>query len=324
MFQEHDVEGATEVPVAAVVSNKSKAFTALKVVGVISALALVGIAVDSNIGTNQLGRISSLYFDSKGWKWGGNGGGGFDFQCPAGQHVTRIYGGAGSWMDSFGVQCSDGSDSGRKGGGGGNGYEYKCDDGFRYIAVNYDTLVTKLMLKSECQGDISVGSSSDKGYGAYDCPWGQRISGIYGASGGALDSIGVYCTIRYDHSPKVGGDGGGKYSDVCPPATIVTKFYGGSGLLLDSVGIVCNNGKDFGKHGGGGGGYYEKVCPSGFKSFKAEKDTGANVVKYLNLQCFDEGDIGGGWGCPGGKVIQGIYGGSSSFVDSLGVICGGI
>ena len=128
-------------------------------------------------------------------------------------------------------------------------------------------------------------------------------------------------------SPKIGGSGGTPFTDLCPVGTIVSKFYGGAGALLDSVGIVCSDNKDFGKHGGSGGGYYEKVCSRGFTSFKAT--TRLNVVEYLSLQCFGEADIGG-WSCPNGKVIRGIYGAAAlsgaagTNVDSLGVSCGGI
>jgi hypothetical protein len=164
----------------------------------------------------------------------------------------------------------------------------------------------------------------------FRCPSDQRISGIHGRSGAWLDSLGVFCSyVSKDQSisPKTGGNGGTPFTDLCPADTIVSKFYGGSGALLDSVGIVCSDNKDFGKHGGSGGGYYEKVCSRGFTSFKVTSRL--NVIESLSLQCFGEANIGG-WSCPDGKVIRGIFGAAGSpsvggsSVDSLGAFCGSI
>jgi len=93
-------------------------------------------------------------------RYGGDGGGFFDIECPPGQAAAGIYGGAGGYIDRIGLYCmgppfnnvdgaqrttSDNGGSspgqpnngaeGHAGGNGGRGFDMRCDRPFNNVNV---------------------------------------------------------------------------------------------------------------------------------------------------------------------------------------------
>ncbi len=131
------------------------------------------------------------------------------------------------------------------------------------------------------------------------CPSGQVVRGIFGASGGLLDRVGVICgTVSINEDRSVtpyrytvvlsgetnvgpnGGGGGGAFRYRCPGNAMVGRTFGRAGSYIDQVRVECfewvlvrgagnvwrvtRSGSQgvSGVYGGGGGGAWDYVCPN--------------------------------------------------------------
>lgn len=141
--------------------------------------------------------------------FGGPGGGGYSFVCPAGSHITRINGKSGYWVDGIQVTCSNGQTSNMFGAekGGGDSNMPTCDKGFsgvnlKYGGFNRDNVIGQISTTSNCgdSGNGTMGQARDYGNyrsgqasTTYNCPNDQKIVGIEGRSGWYLDALGFIC-----------------------------------------------------------------------------------------------------------------------------------
>lgn len=146
------------------------------------------------------------------------------------------------------------------------------------------------------------------------CPPGQVVRGIFGRSGGYLDSLGIICgaprldpvTLRIvlDAGPDVGpvgGGGGTPFRDECPFNSMVIRVSGSAGGYIDGISVTCveleavgdtTNGYLIGSRGVFPGSRY-----GGF---------GGDSFDYF---------------CPASSVLRRFFGGAGGYVDRLTANC---
>jgi hypothetical protein len=117
--------------------------------------------------------------------YGGSGGNYFEKICPGTSYITELSGGSGAILDSVSVKCSDGTNLGGVGGNGGNYYKLSVSPGDNISTYHNGTLVEGIKVGSQ-----STGTTTGK-IGVSDCS--SNITGIWGASGVVIDSLGVIC-----------------------------------------------------------------------------------------------------------------------------------
>lgn len=132
----------------------------------------------------ELETASKSKSPTKKTNYGGSGGNYFEKICPGTSYITELYGGSGAILDSISVKCSDGTNLGGVGGNGGNYYKLSVSPGDN-IDTYYNQVVEGIKVGSQ-----STGMTTSK-IGASDCS--GNIVGIWGASGGLIDSLGVIC-----------------------------------------------------------------------------------------------------------------------------------
>ena len=95
-----------------------------------------------------------------------------------------------------------------------------------------------------------------------ECPNGQVMVGLSGASGAFIDQLGILCgegrlvASEFDASVSqlefaatgeergmVGGEGGDPWALVCPEDSVPIGLRGGFGYMIDAVGVACAEGK---------------------------------------------------------------------------------
>ena len=190
---QHDVEHRTETegllhkPVSDLSSKSFLIAMALSSTLLLSAAALF-------YRSNNISSMSELF--------GGNGGTFHEKLCPAGSYVTTIYASAANSVDSAGIICSRGDDSGRHGGNGGDKRSKTCDSGFREVRYGFGKFVGTL--EAACAYDNNfqwlsrdnlnaIDSQSKGSTGSTVCPNGQVVTGMKIRSGGLVDNLEFVC-----------------------------------------------------------------------------------------------------------------------------------
>ncbi len=132
---------------------------------------------------------------------GGSGGSPYDFKCPDGQYVDKVYYRAGSGLDQIGVRCSgsklDEATSNLYGGNGGNPGSFEFANGIDSFYVTGDSLVGNINPGTNSVVDFTKGGKASGSWSGetkqLKCSPGSKISGIYGSSGTVNDKLGFNC-----------------------------------------------------------------------------------------------------------------------------------
>jgi len=161
--------------------------------------------------------------------------------------------------------------------------------------------------------------------------------------------------------PRIGGNGGGRWIDRCPPGQFVVGLAGRAGLWVDAMGIICAAWNPSTQilggpivhqfHGGTGGAQTTVMCPSnsivsGWEIRPTRSDE--QMVEYVAPECrgplpprdvvrvgriqFGQkaGPPSSGafrqeevwYGCPPNQLVVGIHGASGAYLDRVGLVCG--
>ena len=127
--------------------------------------------------------------------FGGGGGSPHDLLCPEGHYVTKIFGGAGKYVDRVGVICSNGSTIGPVGGEGGDGYqvgETVPGRGFKAVQFRSGNFVDKIKF-FEHNGNYITEVGRDGGTLGDKQSCEDKIMGLHVRSGQLIDQAGLYC-----------------------------------------------------------------------------------------------------------------------------------
>ncbi len=147
---------------------------------------------------------------------GGTGGAPFTLSCNEGSVATGIYGYSGDYIDRLGLMCEP--------------------------LFAFGTNSTP-----GAADFIPVTGGPGGSYFVKECPLGQSLVGLAGASGTYVDQLSVQCaalpswraggvaTTAY----AGGGTGGSPWSDACPQGYVVNGIFGLSGDYVDRVQATC-------------------------------------------------------------------------------------
>lgn len=98
------------------------------------------------------------------------------------------------------------------------------------------------------------------------CPF---AFGLQGQSGVYIDRVGLVCFLaeRAWDSPTYGGNGGGRFVQLCPGGSRAIGIFGRSGSYVDQLGLLCSDSQGQPStsqlQGGGGGSQFAWTCPPG-------------------------------------------------------------
>ena len=132
------------------------------------------------------------------------------------------------------------------GGSGGTERYWDCPKGeaLTGIAVQVDGGLVR-SLAGRCQGRGGGGPAFGQGGGSshvLNCPEGQRVIGLQGRSGAAVDAVGLVCASvdgQVSEIEAVGGAGGHRFERRCAAGEVAVGIQGRFGAWADAVGLVC-------------------------------------------------------------------------------------
>jgi|UniRef100_A0A6C0M157 hypothetical protein len=124
----------------------------------------------------------------------------FNFDCPSGSYITKLYGRSGDWQDAIGAKCSNNLDSGLKGGNTGNAYAIDCSDGFTAINMKTKFFGPYVATIQPTCGNIKLsmlgtpaGIIENKDLA---CPQGYAIGRMFGHHGSYVNRLGFECVPK--------------------------------------------------------------------------------------------------------------------------------
>lgn len=129
------------------------------------------------------------------------------------------------------------------------------------------------------------------------CPQGYLATGLIGASGIYIDSIGLQCSRlesngtagNVSNAKARGGTGGNEFSLPCPTNQFLVTVMGRSGIYVDQLTAYC-----------------ESIDEA--HSFESRSTGGDGGSPFMAK-------------CPPGYAVTGVYGRSGNWMDSLNIIC---
>jgi hypothetical protein len=134
---------------------------------------------------------------------GGAGGNPYDFKCPDGQYVNKIYYKADVGLNHIGVRCSgskmDEATSNLYGGSGGSPGNFEFANGIDSFYVTGNKFIGNINPGTNSKVDFTKGGKAlgvERGEGQaqkLECSPGSKIAGVYGRYGSLTDKLGFNC-----------------------------------------------------------------------------------------------------------------------------------
>lgn len=132
---------------------------------------------------------------------GGLNGNAYDYKCPDGQYVNKVYYRAGAGLDQIGVRCNNSTlnaaTSNLYGGYGGSPGSFDVGNGIDSFYVTGNEYVGNITPGTEAAANTTQGGAADGPWAGsttkLSCPPGSKIAGIYGKSDEFNNSLGFNC-----------------------------------------------------------------------------------------------------------------------------------